>query len=339
MSAASDNSAGDETHVRADRAGLDWRPSCDLETLRERARVLADVRAYFAESGVLEVDTPVLACATVTDPHIDSLYVEACSLGAKRRWYLQTSPEFHMKRLLAAGAPSIVRIGPVFRQDEHGRLHSPEFTMIEWYRRDYDLPHLIDDVRKLVDRVLGPAKFRTVSFRELLLAEHGLDPFAATRSSLESAAAALPAAPAPGTLGARELLDLLFASALEALGAGRTFVTGFPSDQAALARCRRDHDGHEVAERFELIVDGIEIANGYHELQDAHELARRMRRDQAERAGAGALVPESDERLLAAMHHGLPACAGVALGFDRLLMCRMGKRQLAEVMPFSIDRS
>jgi elongation factor P--(R)-beta-lysine ligase len=317
----------------------DWAPGCDVETLRARAEALAEVRAYFAATGVLEADTPVLGTVTVTDPGIDSIQA-IDARDTRRRWFLQTSPEYHMKRLLAAGAPSIYRIGPVFRSDERGRLHNPEFTMIEWYRLGFDLAALIEDVATLVDRLLGPASFDVVTYRALIAQCSGVDPLTAERGALERAVTRLPAPPThTSDLDERALRDLLFAAALDELGPGRVFVTAFPSDQAALAQCRMDTDGQRVAERFELVIDGIEIANGYHELRDADELSRRMRRDQAARERAGSFVPDADERLLAAMRHGLPPCAGVALGFDRLLMCRLGKSSLADVMPFSIEGS
>jgi elongation factor P--(R)-beta-lysine ligase len=334
MSVAPDKRVGDARWWR------EWRPDCDVETLRARARTLADVRAYFAATGALEVDTPVLSAATVTDPGIESFRVQAPeSRGDGGTWYLQTSPEFHMKRLLAAGAPSIYRIGPVFRHEEQGRLHNPEFTMIEWYRLGFDLTALMADVRALVDSVLGQGCYSVTSYRALLQRSFALDPIGASRRSLERAVARLPAPPAPGTLGDSALIDLLFSAAVDGLGQGRVFVTEFPPAQAALARCRRDDEGSEVADRFELIVDGVEIANGYQELQDAFELERRMGRDQALRRYAGATVPDRDERLLAAMRHGLPACAGVALGFERLLLRKLEKTSIADVMPFSFERS
>jgi elongation factor P--(R)-beta-lysine ligase len=318
--------------------GADWRPDCDIATLVARARALADVRAYFAECGVLEVDTPVLGRATVTDPAIDSLHAQAPT-GAFAG-YLQTSPEFHMKRLLAAGAPCIARIGPVFRHDESGRWHNPEFMMIEWYRLGFDLPALMADVATLVDRVLGPGTVEHVTYRALLADHYGFDLTAAPRPALEDAAQALSAAPADvDDFDDAALRDLLFAHALERRSPGRLFVTEFPPALAALARCRITPDGTTVADRFELVIDGIEIANGYHELADAEELAKRMARDLVLRRARGQVEPEADARLLAAMRHGLPSCAGVALGFDRLLCLKLGRRALADVMPFSAGRA
>jgi elongation factor P--(R)-beta-lysine ligase len=313
----------------------EWRPTCTIESLQQRSRALGAVRAFFAARDVLEVDTPVLSRTTVTDAAIESMSIDI----AGQPHYLQTSPEYHMKRLLAAGAPSIVRIGPVFRAEEMGRLHNPEFTMIEWYRRDFDLAALMAEVRELVDLLLGPAPFRRVTYFQLLFDAAGIDPW---RSSIDELNAAL------GRLGIelsphadasrRDLLDLLAAYAMDRLGAGRVFVTDYPADQAALARVVVGDRGREVAQRFELVIDGVEIANGYDELADAAVLAERMQSDRARRLTEGREQPAPDQRLLDAMRHGLPACSGVALGFDRLLLLRLGLTRIDEVLPFSFSR-
>lgn len=276
-----------------------WQPSCSLDALRARAELLRTLREFFAARGVLEVQTATLASHTVTDINIESLRVQDDS-------FLQTSPEYQLKRLLAAGAPSIYQLGPVFRAGEAGRLHNPEFTLLEWYRLGFDDVMLMAEVAELVDLVLGPQPVRLLPYRELV-----------------------------GTLtGDRDVLDLACADALTRLGPGRVFVTEYPAQQAALARLNSANP--EVAARFELVVDGVEIANGYHELGDAAELRRRFLDDCAERVSAGLFCPELDERFLAAMEAGLPDCAGVALGVDRLLMLKMGASSLAEVMPFPV---
>jgi lysyl-tRNA synthetase class 2 len=283
---------------------------------------------------VLEVDTPVLGRTTVTDVAIESL---ATTLG-DATFYLQTSPEYHMKRLLAAGSPSIVRIGPVFRADEAGRLHNPEFTMVEWYRLGFDLPRLMDETAALVDRLLGVAPYRRLGHAELL-GSVGVAPGERDVAPLAAAAAAL------GTSGdflrwsVRALRDYLVSEAIARLGHGRFFVTDYPADEAALARVVQDARGVPVAARFELVVDGIEIANGYDELADAEVLSARMEADRAARRAAGQRVPDADDRLLDALRAGLPACAGVALGFDRLLMLALGARSLEAVMPFPVTRA
>jgi elongation factor P--(R)-beta-lysine ligase len=314
----------------------DWRPTCSIDALMERAAALSAIRAFFAQRRVLEVDTPVLSRTTVTEPAIESMYVVAGS----HRVYLQTSPEYQMKRLIAAGAPSIVRIGPVFRAEETGRLHNPEFTMIEWYRLGFDLAQLIGEVEALVDLVLGEGAYRHVTYRQLLREGVGVDPYAASEPDLREALTRLRVELSPSAaVGRRDLLDLLVTHAIDVIGAGRVFITDYPEDQAALARIVTDAEGRSVAKRFELIVDGIEIANGYDELVDADVLERRMAEDRVVRVHSGREQPDADGRLLAAMRSGLPSCCGVALGFDRLLMLKLGVGRIEAAMPFGFTRA
>mgnify|MGYP001827688730 CR=1 FL=1 len=279
-----------------------WQPGCSLETLQRRAELLSLLRTFFAERQVLEVQTAVLAEHTVTDLHIESMAVGP-------HGYLQTSPEYQLKRLLAAGVPSLYQIGPVFRAGEVGRLHNPEFTLIEWYRLGFDDHRLMQEVADLVDAVLGPAPYRTMAYADLV-------------TDIE----------AP-----REQLDLEVALRIEALASSqpheRVFITDYPADQAALARVRENDP--RVAGRFELTVQGIELANGYWELGDAAELRARFERDNARRAARGLPTMPLDERFLDAMAAGLPDCAGVALGVDRLVMLALHAEGLAEVMPFA----
>jgi lysyl-tRNA synthetase class 2 len=276
-----------------------WRPGCDLSALAKRAELLADIRAFFAERGVLEVQTATLAEHTVTDLHIESMAVGD-------RGYLQTSPEYQLKRLLAAGAPSLYQIGPVFRAGETGRLHNPEFTLLEWYRLGFDDQALMTEVTALIERVLGPGQWQTAAYAELVG---------------EAAVAELPT----------DTLDLRFSEAAGALE-GRWFITHYPSDQAALARLSPDDPS--TAARFELVIDGVELANGYWELSDPDEQRRRFAADVEARRVRGLVEPTIDEKFLGALEAGLPDCAGVALGFDRLLMLAMGAGCLADVMPF-----
>ena len=300
----------------------DWRPSCSVPALRARAALTDEVRGFFAERGVLEVQTPVLGRHTVTDPAIDSL---RCEDGG----YLQTSPEYHMKRLLAAGAPSIYRIGPAFRRGEAGRWHNPEFTMVEWYRLGFDAPRLMDEVAELVNAALGEAPYRQLAYADILRRRFGIDH--------DDAKAVLDGAERLGLPAGSNLADardLLLADALAAIG-GRVFVTRFPAAQAALARLNDDG----CAERFELVCDGLELANGYHELTDAKQLQSRMTADAATRRRRGLAGVAADEALLAAHRHGLPECAGVALGFDRLLALRLKASSLAETLPFDWRRA
>lgn len=299
-----------------------WRPGCGIAALAARAAALAAVRRFFAERQVLEVQTPILGRATVTDTAIASF------AAADPARYLQTSPEYHMKRLLAAGAPSIYQLGPVFRRGEQGRWHNPEFTLLEWYRLGFDAARLMDEVEALVDLLLGPGAYRRCTYAELFRDCFDVD--AGDGARLQRRARDLGLAAATP----EDAADLLFAQALQAQG-GRIFVTDFPAPLAALARIAPNG----TAARFELAVDGIEIANGYHELLDAGELAARMARDAATRRRRSLPVIEPDHALLAAMRHGLPDCAGVAVGFDRLLALKLGARSIGEVMAFAWERA
>ena len=275
----------------------DWQPLASVTQLQQRALLLSSARAFFAERNVLEVQTPVLAKHTVTEPDIQS--IEVPGFG-----YLQTSPEYHIKRLLAAGAPSCYQLGPAFRFGEQGRLHNPEFTMLEWYRLDFDHWLLMDEVAELVDQLLGAKPYQQLSYTDLV-----------------------------GPLGdrPRDELDLAFARACERLSAGRFFITDYPAEQAALARLNPDG---LTAARFELVVDGVELANGYWELTDPAEHRRRFARDNESRGQRTLPQVALDEAFLDAMKAGLPNCAGVALGFDRLVMLALGVKDLSQALAF-----
>jgi lysyl-tRNA synthetase class 2 len=271
----------------------------DIASLRARSDMLAAIRNFFAGRDVLEVQTPVLAPSTVTDPDVESIAVPGYG-------YLQTSPEYQMKRLLCRGAPSIYQLGPVFRHEESGRLHNPEFTMLEWYRLGFDDQQLKKEVAELIAVLLGPDDITTVTYRQLVgdLADQ------------------------PNVN--RSDLDLAFAQACERLKPGRFFIIDYPADQAALARLRPDNP--TVAARFELVIDGVEIANGYWELQDPAEHAQRFGDDRAIRNARGLSDIEPDQAFLTAMERGLPDCAGVALGVDRLLMLAQNASDLDSII-------
>jgi len=315
----------------------EWRPGTELPILQRRARLLASVRAFFAARDVLEVDTPILGATGGSDPAIDCL--RTIDGGV-----LQSSPEYFMKRLLAAGSGAIYQVARAFRAEEAGRLHNPEFLLLEWYRPGFDDVALMAEVDALLTPWLAGFPARRVRFRELLAERLGVDPFEAKSATLvlalnehfgrcgrEADVQAL-------TGGDRNaLLDLAYAEAIEGCS-GAMFIHDFPPEQAALARLRRDADGDRVAARFELVVGGIELANGYHELLDAAEQRRRFQADLAQRRASARWVPAVDERLLAALEAGLPDCAGVALGLDRLLLLMTGATALDAVMPFGRDR-
>lgn len=316
----------------------DWRPSASLDVLRQRAALLGDIRAFFQSRGVWEVDTPLLATHTVTDPALQPLIVPRCAASERPR-YLQTSPEYAMKRLLASGSGAIYQIAHAFRDDEQGCRHNPEFSLLEWYRPGFDLDALMTEVADLVLPLLGRDGARRYRYRELFLDTLGLDPFTATDAEL--ATAARDSVDTGGMQGGRDLwLDLLMTHAIEPVlaGEGVVFVHDYPASQAALARCRRV-DGVEVAARCELYIDGVELANGFHELADADEQARRFAADNRLRREQGLPEREVDGYLLAALEAGLPDCSGVALGLDRLLMVLCDAPRLSAVLPFDWRRS
>jgi len=313
--------------------------------LQLRAELLARARNFFAARGVLEVDTPIVVNAPVTDVHIHSARVmfEGADPGqaSRRPFFLHTSPEYAMKRLLAAGVGDIYQICHVVRALERGRLHNAEFTLIEWYRSGFSLDALMSEVdalvRELLDRSRAAIATERVSYRESFLHALGLDPFTAPVAQL--AEHARRAGFGGETTDRDELLELLMGTVVgPRLGQrGLTFVHGYPASQAALAQV--DPDDPRAAQRFELYCDGIELANGFHELASAHEQRDRFERDVAERRRLGLPDTAIDQRLLAALAAGLPDCCGVALGFDRTLMLAAGAERIDAVLPFPIERA
>ena len=324
----------------------EWRPGATLDNLRLRARVLAAARDFFAKRDVLEVDTPLLYSATATDPHIHSF--TTCYIGpgapAGRTLYLQTSPEFAMKRLLAAGSGPIYQLGKVFRNGEAGRRHNPEFTLLEWYRPGFTLADLMAEVDALVRHVTGGVldldSTQHLSYAEAFIRYVGIDPHVVSHDVLRQCAAHHGIAPPPG-LAEHERdgwLDLLLTHIIEPqLGqGGPLFLFDYPSSQAALARIRPGNPA--VAERFELYIQGMELANGYHELGNPIEQRCRFEADCKKRRAEGLPLSPLDERLLAALDAGLPDCCGVALGMDRLIMLVAGVPTIGDITAFSLGR-
>ncbi len=317
----------------------DWRPTASIDMLRERARLLAQVRAFFAERNVLEVETPVLGHGGSTDVHLASLSLAATTPAGRERLWLQTSPEFHMKRLLAAGSGPIFQLARSFRDGEVGSRHNIEFTMLEWYRPGFSLDQLIEETAALIQAVLGraPGALRRRRYRELFREALGFDPFGIELDALRRAAGergGLDMEDAPRD----ECLDLLMGLVIEP-GLGREgldVVVDYPASQAALARRHRDpEDGQWVASRFEVYAQGLELANGYDELTDAEEQRKRFAEDNAARRRLGLPEVGVDERLLTALEHGMPAGSGVALGVDRLIQLALDRASVAEVMAFA----
>ncbi|OUS33893.1 EF-P lysine aminoacylase GenX ['Osedax' symbiont bacterium Rs2_46_30_T18] len=316
-----------------------WQPSATLETLKKRAAMLAQIRNFFSLRNVLEVDVPVLSQAAVCDPFIDSLTVEYRSFpeDTVQHYYLQSSPEYAMKRLLAAGSGCIYQMSKVFRNGEVGSRHNPEFTMLEWYRLGLDDQALMDEVAALVRCITGIEQFQRFSYRQLFL--HYLEIDINTASDEQLAAKMREEVEVSGDYDRDGWLNLLMSHCIEPQLSGAVFVYHYPASQSALARLTTDEDGISVAARFELFIDGVELANGYHELTDAVEQGKRFAADQQLRAGLGLPQRPLELRLVKALEQGLPDCAGVALGVDRLLMLALAKTQIAEVLPFDFSRA
>jgi len=308
-----------------------WQPTAAIDTLRRRARLLADIRRFMAERELLEVETPLLSAAAVSDPALESF---AVGEGSDRR-YLQTSPEFAMKRLLAAGSGPIYQIARVFRDDERGRWHHPEFSMLEWYRPGFDVEAMLTEVDDLL-ACLGLPRARRLTYAALFKTALGIDPHTADHSTLRSLAEER--GYTGGELSRTQLLDFLFSDALPPLLREHrcAVVMDFPVQQAALARIRPGTP--PVAERFELFIDGVEIGNGFNELNDAVEQRRRFLADQTERQRRGLPKRPIDEYFLAALAAGLPTCCGMAIGLDRLLMLLNGSQHIDDVLTFPCER-
>jgi lysyl-tRNA synthetase class 2 len=304
--------------------------------LHKRAAVLAQLREFFAARGVLEVETPLLCSATVPDPYIHSIPASIDRQTA----YLQTSPEYAMKRLLAAGSGPIYQICKAFRQDEQGPLHNPEFTILEWYRLDFDHHDLMNEVEALLDMLLPSLPAERLSYAEAFKTFLGIDPHQADVPTLKACAQSFQDAFSfQGELNRDGWLNLLMSHCIEPqLGKGRpTFIYDFPVSQAALARIRPETP--PVASRFEVFYQGIELGNGFHELQAANEQRARFIRDIEYRREHQLPTVPVDEYLLAALAHGLPHCAGIALGVDRLIMLAAGCETVKKVLSFDFSRA
>jgi lysyl-tRNA synthetase class 2 len=322
---------------------MSWRPTATRAALARRAAMLQRTRAFFSDRNVLEVETPILSTAAVSDPQIESLATQVAGMPGLK--FLCPSPEYAMKRLLAAGSGDIYQICKVFRDAERGRWHNPEFTMIEWYRLGFDDATLMDEVEALVRallapaRVLGPAE--RLSYSAALQRHAGVDAFISTDHELRQAALRHEI-DCDAELDRDALLDLLM-GLIVGPRLGRDvpcFICDYPASQAALARLRPPASGRAaVAARFELYLDGLELANGFHELANPRELRARFDRDLAVRQARGQVQRPLDDNFLAAQEAGMPDCAGVALGFDRLVAIALAADRLADAMAFTIDNA
>ena len=315
---------------------MTWHPSASLHALQDRARLNRLIRDFFAERDVLEVETPLLCTSTATDPHLRSFAVPA---GNHTR-YLQTSPEFCMKRLLAAGSGAIYQLGKAFRYEESGRLHNPEFTLLEWYRPGWTLDQLVDEVETLVIQAgaafgMDITPFPRFTYQQAFEQTLGINPHTAPDAEL-LACANRHINGDFADLDRDGLLDLLISHLVEpAFPESGAFVTEFPASQAALAQKKQMPSGGWVAQRAELYLAGMEIANGYQELLDPVEQRSRFEQDLAYRRRHDFESLPVPEQLLQALEAGLPSSAGIALGVDRLLMALTGRKTLAEVAGFT----
>jgi lysyl-tRNA synthetase class 2 len=308
---------------------MTWRPSASLTALQQRARIYHQIRTFFDMRDCLEVDTPLLSPSTNTDANIES--IKASNLG--QTLYLQTSPEFAMKRLLAAGVGSIYQICHAFREGEKGRRHNPEFTLLEWYRIGFDYQQLMDEIECLIDNISGESNhYQRISYRQLLLDHIDVDMDKIELLGLQQKVDQLVPGTSVAELDVDQCLDLLIGLVIAPEITGYVFVYDYPVSQAALARVKTTNPN--VAERFELFYNGLELANGFSELCDSSQQRARFEGDNNRRLAAGLEPYPVDELLLSALNSGLPECAGVAIGLDRLLMVLLGKGSIDQVLSF-----
>ncbi|CAE6923616.1 elongation factor P--(R)-beta-lysine ligase [Vibrio sp. B1FLJ16] len=314
-----------------------WQPTASIEQLRQRATLIASIRQFFSERQVMEVDTPAMSHATVTDIHLHTFQTEFVGPGYAdgSKLFFMTSPEFHMKRLLAAGSGCIYQINKAFRNEENGRYHNPEFTMLEWYRVGFDHHQLMDEMDELLQRVLTCGAADRMTYQQAFVDVLGVCPLEGSMDDLKVVAGQLGLSDIAEPENDRDtLLQLLFSVGVEnKIGQHvPAFVYDFPASQAALAKI--NPDDQRVADRFEVYFKGIELANGFHELDNPKEQLARFEQDNLKRLEMGLKPQPIDYHLIAALESGLPDCAGVALGIDRLIMLALGCEHIDQVTAF-----
>lgn len=319
-----------------------WQPSPTIEHLKARAEIIKKIRHFFETKEVLEVDTPVMSHATVTDIHLQTFNTDFIGPGyaGGKKVYLMTSPEFHMKRLLAAGSGSIYQICKSFRNEECGRHHNPEFTMLEWYRTGFDHHDLMDEMEALLKLTLQVEKTEKMTYQDAFITCLDVCPLESSLETLRAVACEHGLGDIAETETDRDtLLQLLFSMEVERkIGQEYpVFIYNFPASQAALAKI--SPDDARVAERFEVYYQGIELANGFHELDNAAEQRARFENDNKVRLQMGLEAQPIDENLLAALAAGFPDCSGVALGIDRLIMLALGVDHIQDVIAFDFPKA
>ena len=316
-----------------------WQPSASLALIKRRARMLKDIRAFFDAREIMEVETSLLASAGTTDPHIESLQ----TVFRDQSYYLNTSPEYAMKRLLASHAVAIYQICKAFRDDELGPMHNPEFTMLEWYRPNFDMHQLMDEVEALIGVLADDSldSFSRLSYGQVFEKYANLNPHLATASGCRECAVQHGIEQPVGLDEQKdEWLDwLLTQLVLPCLPSDQfTFIYDYPASQCALARLKENEDGLAVASRFELFYGATELVNGFHELAIVEEQWQRFESENKVRIAENKLPVKIDENLLAALENGLPDCSGVALGLDRLLMILTAEVSIDRVLGFPWNR-
>jgi lysyl-tRNA synthetase class 2 len=312
-----------------------WQPSAPMDLLRRRAELITKIRNFFTERGYLEVETPIMARYGITDVYLSNIK----ALFRDRPYYLQTSPEYHMKRLLAAGSGPIFQLARVFRDDELGRWHNPEFTLLEWYQLGIDHHALMEEMDLLLQNVMHCSPMIKKTYQQAFLEACAIDPFTADISELRHALIGyeLDKVLDPQEEDPDQYLFLLMSHIVEPhLGKESipVAVFDFPISQAALAKVKNG-----VAERFEVYYQGVELANGFHELTDPKAQAQRFAQDQYTRLKKNLFIPEADEYLIQALESGIPPCSGVALGIDRILALVLNQPAIAQVMSFDFGRA
>jgi elongation factor P--(R)-beta-lysine ligase len=323
---------------------MDWQPSCSLELLRLRTQTLQKIRRFFAERNVLEVETPLLCSAIGTDPNLDFFTTDYQLPPAQRTLFLQTSPEFAMKRLLASGSGSIFQICKAFRNGESGRFHNPEFTLLEWYREGFNLPQLMDEVDELTALLFGQNPLQTtqrISYQALFQQYTGLNALVFSYEDYADYAHSSGLIDAIALCGHGHVLwlDFIFSHQVQPhLGHNALcMVHGYPACMSSLARINQGNPA--IADRFELFINGVELGNGYYELSDVKEQECRFDKEIALRQASNRPAVTKDERLLSALETGLPDCSGIAIGLDRLLMLLSNSATIDDVLAFSISKA
>ena len=316
---------------------VNWQPGASLATLRQRAKLLSIVRKFFADRDILEIETPLLSSATATDVHLTSLTTKLTNLIESKTYFLQTSPEFAMKRLLANDVGPIFQICKAFRGDSLTSLHNPEFSILEWYRPGFEMEKLMDEVADLIDATIGVSKITRLSYLEIFKGKLGVNPHVCSLEELAELANSKIDINSCD-LSFSDYLDLVMTTLIEPELPEYCFVFDYPKSQAALSDVESDADGNVIAKRFELYCRGMEIANGYLELTDPVEQRRRSETDNANRSDKGLPQLPIDENLIAALDAGMPKTSGVALGLDRLLMVVGEINDIDKALAFSIKR-